>query len=104
MIKEEIKKLIENNMNEAFKEYDEEIKQNLIKVSLKSLNENLQKLQTAIKEKNKEDIIFHAHSIKGIFLNTRCPDLAEDFNDVKLKNLSLTEIIEQLTNSLKKVV
>jgi len=104
MIKNEIKNIITENLNKAFEEYDKYIRQNLIEVSLNSLKKNIDKLQKALKEKNKEEILFITHTIKGIFLNTRCFDLSEEFNDSKLKSLSLDEIITKLTLSLKKII
>ncbi len=104
MINEKIKKIIETNINEEFKNYDKEIKKNLVNISLNSLNKNIKELLLAIKEKNKDKILFSIHTIKGIFLNTRCFDLAEKFNDSKLKYLSLDEIINKLENSINKVL
>ena len=104
MINEKIKKIIKNNINEDFKNYDEEIKQKLINTSINSLEKHINELKNAIEEKNKEKTLFSSHAIKGIFLNTKCPDLAEDFNDAKLKSLSLEEIKKTLTNSIQKIV
>ena len=103
MINKELKNTITNNMNETFKDYEEEIRERLIATSLKSLEKHIQNLQNAIEEKNKEKILFSSHAIKGIFLNTRCFDLAEEFNDKKLKPLPLDEIITKLTTSLNKI-
>ena len=104
MIKEEIKKTIEKNMQKEFKDYDENIKKRLIETSLKSLNKNINELQSAIEEKNKEKILFFIHTIKGIFLNTRCFDLAEDFDDTKLDFLSTEELIVKCKEIINKIL
>ena len=104
MIKENIKTDIEKNLNKEFKEYNEEIKQRLINTSLKSLNKNINQLKLAMEEKNKSEILFFIHTIKGIFLNTRCFDLAQDFDDKKLEPLSIEEIISKSEKLLNKIL
>ena len=104
MINETIKNIIAENMNNEFQEYNENIRKRLIDTSLNSLEKNINELKNAINEKDKEKILFSSHTIKGIFLNTRCFDLAEEFNDQKLKPLSLDEIINKLLNALKKII
>ena len=103
MIRDDIQKLMIENLNESFKDFDKETIDNLFEVSLNSLNSDLENLKEAIKNRDKEKIIHFVHSMKGVFLNLQCNDLAEDFNDKKLKNLEIDKIIEKVEDNIKKI-
>ena len=103
MIKEEIKNLMFKKLNETFKDFEEDTKQKLFEVSVNTIENDLNSLKEAIKNKDKEQILHFTHSIKGVFLNLQCNDLAEEFNDKKLKNLNIDEIIKKISKSIEKI-
>ena len=103
MINKNIKELMLKNLDKLFEDFDEETRKNLFEVSLNTLNQELKNLKEALQKRDKDKILHFVHSIKGVFLNLQCNDLAEDFNDRKLKDLKIEELIEKVSKNIQKI-
>jgi len=96
---ETIKKYLEK----SFPFIDESKHEEFAVKFLASLKSDIKSLEEALNSNEKNEILKLSHKIKGILLNGGLEDLAKDFNEEKLKKLSLEEIKEKLSSSIKNI-
>ena len=62
---------------------DEDTINELITVSIESLQEEIKKIEDILKNGNLDEIGFHTHTIKGILLNVGLENDAKKFKEIK---------------------
>ena len=85
MVSESYKNKIKESIKTKFSEMgvDEDTINELVNVSIESLESELQAIEKILEGGNIEDLGFHTHTIKGILLNVGLNDDAENFKEIK---------------------
>jgi len=85
MISENYKNRIKDSVTEKFSAMgvDEDTINELIAVSVESLNEELDKIENILNGDNLEDLGLHTHTIKGVLLNVGLDEDANSFKEIK---------------------
>ena len=85
MLSENYKNKIRQSVEKKFGEMgvDEETINELINVSIESLEEELSKIEEILKTEDLSNLGFHTHTIKGILLNVGLEDDANSFKEIK---------------------
>jgi len=85
MVSENYKNKIMESVKAKFGEMgvDDDTIKELVKVSIESLNEELEKIDKLLKSDNLNDLGFHTHTIKGILLNVGLDEDANSFKEIK---------------------
>ena len=85
MISENYKNKIKANVTEKFSAMgvDEETINELVAVSIESLEDELNKVREILDGGNLDDLGIHTHTIKGVLLNVGIDDDASQFQEIK---------------------
>jgi len=86
MISQEYIQKMKDSIKQKFGEMgitDEATIQELIDVSVESLNQELEKIKVILEGNNIDNLGFHTHTIKGILLNVGLEDDAKQFQEIK---------------------
>jgi HPt (histidine-containing phosphotransfer) domain-containing protein len=105
MVSESYQKKIKDSVTEKFGAIgvDEDTINELVSVSIESLNDELSKIDAILNGGNIKDLGIHTHTIKGILLNVGLEDDANQFKEIKhlfeegktedeIKQITLTKI------------
>jgi phosphoribosylformimino-5-aminoimidazole carboxamide ribonucleotide (ProFAR) isomerase len=99
-VKENIRKIA---MEKFLLHFDYEEAKILVDEGLKSLEIQLNELQKAIERKDVENIVFHAHTVKGILLNLGLHEKGKAFGvakDLYNQGKSADDIIEGVISAI----
>jgi HPt (histidine-containing phosphotransfer) domain-containing protein len=85
MISDNYKQKIKESINKKFGELgiDDDSINELIEVSISSLEEELDKIDKILESDNLSELGFHTHTIKGVLLNVGLNDDANSFKEIK---------------------
>ena len=85
MISESYKNKIKESIKTKFSEMgvDEDTINELVDVSIESLETELQAIEQILDSGNIDELGFHTHTIKGVLLNVGLNDDAENFKEIK---------------------
>ena len=85
MISESYKNKIKESIKTKFSEMgvDEDTINELVDVSIESLETELQAIEQILESGNIYELGFHTHTIKGVLLNVGLNDDAENFKEIK---------------------
>ena len=87
-------------MKENFYFLDEKKQEELINKAFEALNKAIKDLKELLKDEDKENILKITHKIKGLLLSVGLEDIAKNFEEENLKNLTLEEIKKKLEDSI----
>ena len=85
MISDNYKQKIKESISKKFGELgiDDDSINELIEVSISSLEEELDKIDKILESDNLSELGFHTHTIKGVLLNVGLNDDANSFKEIK---------------------
>jgi len=85
MINEDYKNKIRESVVQKFGDMgvDEDTINELVAISIESLQEEITQLQALLDGENLDQIGFHTHTIKGVLLNVGLDDDAKKFQEIK---------------------
>jgi len=85
MVSENYINQIQESVKKKFGEMgiDDDTINELVNVSVESLNEELSQIEDILNTDNLNDLGFHTHTIKGVLLNVGLEDDANTFKEIK---------------------
>jgi HPt (histidine-containing phosphotransfer) domain-containing protein len=86
MVSEDYKNKMQQSIRQKFAEMgitDDETLNELIEVSIASVEEELSKIEEILETGNFDELGFHTHTIKGVLLNVGLDEDADRFKEIK---------------------